>query len=372
MSPGPATGGHASEPPPATVRDQPPATVRDQPQAVCEQKQPSEAVGNHKVVKRMLSDPSDHEDAAVKRRRLLKETMGELRSGIMKAADDEKWYTASKWNTDTVSFLIQELSQVVESVVKEETTRPPDEGSGSQPQPTPGISVMLNKIAKFYAALFMERPMYKYVLYFKGTFTALGKMGAALQPEGKLIEMLAAVPRDVVSGLDMTGIDVVVRNTFRQKPLYRSYCEHCFHILMDKAREKPQGAERVDLVKQALDIRPVGEAFIATAKMALFLFSDSEPAGAKLEVVASDKKALGLLLHWDPDCPLALASKMLNDKETWSASTICALAAAHWPPVAGPKAKKILQTWSASTSAQCPPSVDGQEYLHAVKQTIST
>ena len=116
MSPGPATGGHA--------RETPPATVCDQPQAVCEQKQPSEAVGNHKVVKRMLSDPSDHEDAAVKRRRLLKETMGELRSGIMKAADDEKWYTASKWNTDTVSFLIQELSQVVESVVKEETTRP--------------------------------------------------------------------------------------------------------------------------------------------------------------------------------------------------------------------------------------------------------
>ena len=231
---------------------------------------------------------------------------------------------------------------------------------------------MLNKIAKFYAALFMERPMYKYLLHFKGTFTALEKMGAALQPEGKLIEMLAAVPRDVVSGLDMTGIDVVVRNTFRQKPLYRSYCEHCFHILMDKAREKPQGAERVDLVKQALDIRPVGEAFIATAKMALFLFSDSEPAGRKLEVLASDKKALGLLLHWDPDCPLALASKMLNDKETWSASTICALAAAHWPPVAGPKAKKILQTWSASTSAQCQPSVDGQEYLHAVKQTIST
>ena len=96
------------------------------------------------------------------------------------------------------------------------------------------------------------------------------RWGAALQPEGKLIEMLAAVPRDVVSGLDMTGIDVVVRNTFRQKPLYRSYCEHCFRILMDKAREKPQGAERVDLVKQALDIRPVGEAFIATAKMALF------------------------------------------------------------------------------------------------------
>ena len=129
---------------------------------------------------------------------------------------------------------------------------------------------MLNKIAKFYAALFMERPMYKYLSHFAGTFTALEKMGAALQPEGKLIEMLAAVPRDVVSGLDMTGIDVVVRNTFRQKPLYRSYCEHCFHILMDKAREKPQGAERVDLVKQALDIRPVGDAFTATAQMALF------------------------------------------------------------------------------------------------------
>ena len=36
---------------------------------------------------------------------------------------------------------------------------------------------MLNKIAKFYAALFMERPMYKYLLHFKGTFTALEEMG---------------------------------------------------------------------------------------------------------------------------------------------------------------------------------------------------
>ena len=26
---------------------------------------------------------------------------------------------------------------------------------------------------------------------------------------------------------------------------------------------------------------------------------------------------MGLLLHWDPDCPLALASKMVNDKETF-------------------------------------------------------
>ena len=57
MSPGPATGGHA--------RETPPATFCDQPQAVCEQKQPSEAVGNHKVVKRMLSDPSDREDVVV-------------------------------------------------------------------------------------------------------------------------------------------------------------------------------------------------------------------------------------------------------------------------------------------------------------------
>ena len=30
---------------------------------------------------------------------------------------------------------------------------------------------------------------------------------------------------------------------------------------------------------------------------------------------------------------------------TWSASTLRALAAAHWPPVAGPKAKTILNTW---------------------------
>ena len=86
MSPGQAAGGHASTPPPATVRDQ--------PQAVCEQKQPSEAVGNHKVVKRMLSDPSDREDVVVKRRRLFQETMGELRSGIVGAADGGKWYTA--------------------------------------------------------------------------------------------------------------------------------------------------------------------------------------------------------------------------------------------------------------------------------------
>ena len=86
MSPGPATGGHA--------RETPPATVCDQPQAVCEQKQPSEAVGNHKVVKRMLSDPSDREDVVVKRRRLFQETMGELRSGIVGAADGGKWYIA--------------------------------------------------------------------------------------------------------------------------------------------------------------------------------------------------------------------------------------------------------------------------------------
>ena len=91
-------------------------------------------------------------------------------------------------------------------------------------------------------------------------------------------------------------------------------------------------------------------------------------------------KAKNILQTWSASTLRALAAapwppvagpKAQNILQTWSASTICALAAAYWPPVAGPKAKKILQTWSASTSAQCQPSVDGQEYLHAVKQTIS-
>ena len=66
--------------------------------------------------------------------------MAELRSGIAAAADSGKWYTESKWSTDSAVFLDNGLSQVEENVVQEEMARQPAAASRSQPQPNPGIS----------------------------------------------------------------------------------------------------------------------------------------------------------------------------------------------------------------------------------------
>ena len=179
-----------------------------------------------------MSESSDHEEPIVKRRRMLKETMADLRNGILAASQRGHWYSESAWSTDSVAFLTGELMQVVSGIIADETAGQPQARDQAQAtgqpsvqssQPNAGVGSMLNKIAGFYASLFLENPMYEHLHHFAGTFNRLVDMGGKREAEGQLIETLASLPRDAVSNLDMSGIDVVVRSSFRQQPLFRSY-----------------------------------------------------------------------------------------------------------------------------------------------------
>ena len=51
------------------------------------------------------------------------------------------------------------------------------------------------------------------------------------------------------------------------------------------------GAERLHFLEQAMNIQPIAKEFLDTAETTLVLFGDSQTSGAKLESVASDKRA---------------------------------------------------------------------------------
>ena len=75
--------------------------------------------------------------------------------------------------------------------------------------------------------------------------------------------------------IDFTDVDIVDRNQFRQTPLWQSYCEGKFRVLMAKAKAalatergahadgQPQAAETwTDHVELALQIRPVDDGLL--------------------------------------------------------------------------------------------------------------
>ena len=116
-----------------------------------------------------MSEASDHEEPIVKRRRMLKETMADLRSGILAAVQRGHWYSESAWSTDSVAFLTGELMQVVNGIIADESAQPqapvqpqapdqaqatakPSEPSAPSSQPKAGVGSMLNNISKFYAS----------------------------------------------------------------------------------------------------------------------------------------------------------------------------------------------------------------------------
>ena len=54
--------------------------------------------------------------------------------------------------------------------------------------------IINNKVAKFYATLFIDNPMYSALYHFRGVFTELKQLGAEPLAEGKLIEKLRQAP----------------------------------------------------------------------------------------------------------------------------------------------------------------------------------
>ena len=147
------------------------------------------------------------EDRAVKRRRLLSETLKELRLAITRAADAGKWHSDSEWCHDTVLFNVTELMQVLRNIIADENkggaTGDDTAATGAETAATgagaatvsvaPAVTRLLNKVWDFLADVLKSRPMFGSVVHFKGIFTELTTMGADAKGDGALIEALTAV-----------------------------------------------------------------------------------------------------------------------------------------------------------------------------------
>ena len=74
--------------------------------------------------------------------------------------------------------------------------------------------------------------------HFTDTLPKLYKLGAEPTGKGKLVTVVAEVSRDTPVHLNLSGVDVVDRNEFRETPLWASYCEHIFDLLIQRAKKE--------------------------------------------------------------------------------------------------------------------------------------
>jgi len=284
---------------------------------------PLPAPNQQRTVKREGSDPSDHEEPAAKRRRQLSETLFDLRKFIVAASENGKWHSPSCWCHDSVEFFVQELMQVLSNIVAEESAATGAMGPAAAAGAPDGAPKLLGKVYRFLTDVFMRFPMFDQVHHFKGIFPSLEEMGAPATGSGKLIELLAGVNAADSSQLDLSSFDVVDRNHFRRTELFRSYCERTFRLRMQMAATKlaATGACEFEL-RTALEIRPVSQGLLDTAKHALQIFhpeAAQDNNRAKLEYVISNKGITAFLKGFVPQKPITLASQMMLEETTFNA-----------------------------------------------------
>ena len=177
----------------------------------------------------------------------------------------------------------------------------------------------MNGARNFMSDLFMKRRSFDHLRHFKYTFAHLVSLGAESNGDVQLLEAMMKHPTDKPRAFDMSGVDVVARNQFRQTKLFVSLCEHNFSMWLDSAREEI-GKESPDFRKvkgrleSALQIHPVGQGLRDTATDAMFLFCGNATLFSKMEFVCKDAgKYFRFLSSWCPHLPICAASNMMQE-----------------------------------------------------------
>jgi len=269
----------------APVAIPPPAAPASQLQAASSSNQGSHsgaptACNTRRLLQLRGTDDEDavDEPPAKKRKRKLADTMLVLRGSISSAAEEKKWHSDSAWVTNTVSFYVNEIIAAMQTLASEA------HAAGESPAK---VLLLIDKVWSFIASQLLSHAQFKDLCHFKDIFDKFSGMGAT--PTGTikiLVKMIAAKATcvcvsvcvcvgDDTAIIDFSDVDIVDRNQFRQTPLWQSYCEGKFRVLMAKAKAalatergahadgQPKAAETwMKHVEMASEIRPVDEGLL--------------------------------------------------------------------------------------------------------------
>ena len=140
-----------------------------------------------------------------------------------------------------------------------------------------------------------------------------------------LIDRMSAHSMTDTTPLDLSNIDVVDRNAFRQTKLFASFCKYNFKRLLTDAKaelqkETPDLKKVEEIIRVALQIKPIHDVLVNTAHTVLTLFCGSDTELRKMEIVGQDiPKYSKLLADWAPKSPiygaLRIVQKTPNLKE---------------------------------------------------------
>ena len=227
----------------------------------------------------------------------------------MNVAENENWTHYTRWDHTSFVYLTDELMQVLRNIKEDDDSR----GESCH------FRQLMDNVTSFMWALFMSRRSFGHLGSFKLTFGQFVSSGADSTGEVQLLEAMTKHPTNKPQAFDMSGVDVVARNQFRQTQLFVSFCEHNFRKWLEAARteigqESPDFQNVKEHFGTALQIHPVGEGLRDTAGDALFLFCGSATPFSKMEIVSKDAgKYVRFLSAWCPHLPICMATNMMQE-----------------------------------------------------------
>ena len=163
----------------------PHAAPVSQPHAASSSSQP-QAANTRRTLKLRCTDDDGavDEPPAKTRKRRLAETMAVLRASIASAAEDKKWHSSSAWANNTVTFYVNEIITVIQTLAHE------THAAGQSPAAS---LLLIDKVWNFIASQLQEHAHFKDLCHFQDIFDKFSAMGAT--PTGTikiLVKMIAA------------------------------------------------------------------------------------------------------------------------------------------------------------------------------------
>ena len=163
----------------------PHAAPVSQPHAASSSSQP-QAANTRRTLKLRCTDDDGavDEPPAKTRKRRLAETMAVLRASIASAAEDKKWHSSSAWANNTVTFYVNEIITVMQTLAQEA------HAAGQSPAAS---LLLIDKVWNFIASQLQEHAHFKDLCHFQDIFDKFSAMGAT--PTGTikiLVKMIAA------------------------------------------------------------------------------------------------------------------------------------------------------------------------------------
>ena len=252
-------------------------------------------------------DDPDVEGPAVKKSRMVTDTLATLKANIESAKNAGIWISVNVLSNNSVLFWVEQTVGALEEMVR-------DAGTGDKNS----TQRIVCRFVCYLVQLAQDSECYPHWTSFKGLLPKLLEAGGGAIPqrtadEAKLLQQLACTnPDDDKQPVDVEGVSVLSRAHFYNSKVYNSFICHRVEHSFKSARNAANGQMRLDILGAWAGAQGLPTHLSDGIKQAMQMFDPKVKFSERIAFVLQENLEK-MVMDWDATGPMGAAALMCGE-----------------------------------------------------------